>query len=62
MDEKTITEKKSELSKKATIIEECQLIESLVNKKNKEIKNCNNMSYMLCKCFSFIKNQKYFGI
>ena len=54
LDENTITEKKSELSKKATIIEECQLIESLVNKKNKEIKNCKNMSYMFYKCFSLL--------
>ena len=59
LDEITITEK-SKLFQKRAILGEYQLIESLEYKKNKEIKNCNNMSYMLYKCFSFIK--KYVGI
>ena len=60
MDEKTITEK-NELSQKRIILWEYQLIESLEYKKNKEIKNCNNMSYMLYKCFSFSKNMSEFN-
>ena len=47
--------RKSKLFQKRIILGEYQLIESSEYKKNKEIKNCNNMSYMLYKCFSFIK-------
>ena len=63
LDEKTITEKKSELSQKTTILGVYQSIESLAYKKNKEIKLCNNMSYMFYKCFSLIaiKNMSEFN-